>query len=499
MFGEALLSMKGISKGFPGVQALESVNLSIGKGEVIGLLGENGAGKSTLMKILSGEYISDEGDIFLEGAKVSLNNTKDAQNLGISIIHQELNLLPYLTVAENIYIHSLPRKGINLNRKKLLQDTKSLLKELKFDIDPDAQVGSMTVASQQLVEIAKALSFNSKIIVMDEPTSAITEQESKKLFDIIRGLKEKGISIIYISHRMEEIYEICDRVIVLRDGKNAGEGKTIDLTTDEIVKMLVGREMTSIYPSKKSTEKRDEVVLEVKSLSIKDQVQNASFKLYKGEILGFSGLMGAGRTELMEGIFGYRKKDSGDIFINGKNVTIKSTRDAINLKIGFVPEDRRHQGMIAGFTVAENISIVVLKKLLGTFKNIKSSREKEIAEEYISKLRIKTFDSKTKIANLSGGNQQKAIIAKWLETKPDILILDEPTRGIDIRAKQEIYKIMNEIAEQGTSIIMVSSELPEVLGLSDRVVVMAKGRVTGEYKKEDATAEKVMKLATEGV
>ncbi|WP_249316423.1 sugar ABC transporter ATP-binding protein [Bacillus sp. FJAT-50079] len=496
---KTLLSMKNISKGFPGVQALESVNFTINTGEVLGLLGENGAGKSTLMKILSGVYTPDQGEIYLEGNKVLLINTKEAQKFGISIIHQELNLLPFLSVAENIYIHSLPRNGINLNRKKLYRDTKELLDELGFHIDPNAIVGEMTVASQQLVEIAKALSFNSKILVMDEPTSAITEQEAKKLFDIIRALKKKGIAIVYISHRMEEIYEICDRVLVLRDGKNAGEGLTSELTTDEIVKMLVGRAMTSIYPERNYINKQKEVALEVKKLTIKGVIDNASFKLYKGEILGFSGLMGAGRTELMEGLFGFRKKDWGETYINGKKVSIKSTRDSIRLKIGFVPEDRRQQGMIGDFSVAENISIVVLKNILGSFKNIKFVKEKMIADRYISKLEIKTPSSKAKLSNLSGGNQQKAIIAKWLETKPEILILDEPTRGIDIRAKQEIYKIMNEITRMGTSIIMISSELPEVLGISDRVVVMARGKITGEYKKEEVTAEKIMKLATKGV
>ncbi|RBW68199.1 sugar ABC transporter ATP-binding protein [Bacillus taeanensis] len=494
----ALLSMKNISKEFPGVKALDSVNFEIHSGEIIGLLGENGAGKSTLMKVLSGIYTPDQGEIWFEGNKIVLTSTKDSQNVGISIIHQELNLLPYLTVAENIFIHSLPRKGINLDRKKLFHDAEILLQDLGFDINPRAIVEDLSVASQQLVEIAKSLSFNSKILIMDEPTSAITENETEKLFEIIRSLKKKGIAIIYISHRMEEIYEICDRVVVLRDGQNAGQGAADKLTPADIVKMLVGRELTQVYPERIG-ENSEDVILEVKNLTVKDHIENVSFKLHKGEILGFSGLMGAGRTEVMQTIFGYRKKDKGEIFVHGKTVNIQSTRDAIKLKIGFVPEDRRYEGMISGFSVAQNISIVTLKDIVGFLKNIRFKKENEIANNYIRKLEIKAPNSKVDLSNLSGGNQQKAIIGKWLETKPEILILDEPTRGIDIRAKKEIYKIINELATSGTSIIIVSSELPEVLGLSDRVIVMAHGKITGDFKKEEATSEKIMIASTKGV
>lgn len=494
----ALLSMKKISKEFPGVKALDSVNLDIQKGEVIGLLGENGAGKSTLMKIMSGIYTPDQGEIWFENKKIVLNGTRDSQEVGISIIHQELNLLPYLTVAENIFIHSLPRKGINLDRKKLFRDAEELLKELEFEINPRALVKDLSVASQQLVEIAKSLSFNSKVLIMDEPTSAITENETKKLFEIIRSLRKKGISIVYISHRMEEIYEICDRIVVLRDGKNAGEGSAAQLTPDQIVKMLVGREMSQIYPERIEM-KSNEIVLEVKNVSVNEDVKNVSFKLHKGEILGFSGLMGAGRTELMQAVFGFRKIDSGEMLLHGKPVNIQSTRDAIKLGIGFVPEDRRHQGMISGFSVAQNITIVTLKNIAGFFKNIDAKKESKIADKYIAKLEIKTPHSKVNLSNLSGGNQQKAIIAKWLETSPEILILDEPTRGIDIRAKKEIYKIIHELAANGTSIILISSELPEVLGISDRVVVMSQGSITGIFEKEEATPEKVMIAATKGV
>lgn len=493
-----LLSMKNISKRFPGVMALNNVNFEINKGEVIGLLGENGAGKSTLMKILSGIYTPDEGELWFEGKRITLNGIRSSQELGINIIHQELNLLPYLTVAENIFIHSLPKKNMILDRKRLFQDTDTLLKDLGFDIDSRVIVEKLSIASQQLVEIVKSLAFDSKIIIMDEPTSALTEHEKEKLFDIIRTLKAKGISIVYISHRMEEIYEICDRLVILRDGQNAGEGQTKLLSPEEIVKMLVGREMNEIYP-KKTSKREDTVVLEVDNLSITNKISNVSFKLYKGEILGFSGLMGAGRTEVMEAIFGARQRNSGSIKVKGDVRKIDSTRDAIDLNIGFVPEDRRLHGMIGEFSVAKNISIVTLRNFIGMFRNIRSSQEEDTANQYIGKLNIKTPNSKVAVMKLSGGNQQKVIISKWLEKQPSILILDEPTRGIDIKAKKEIYHIINELAASGTSIIVISSELPEVLGISDRILVMSNGKITGEFERNEATPEKIMVAATKGV
>lgn len=494
----SLLEMNGISKSFPGVKALNDVHFKINSGEVIGLLGENGAGKSTLMKILSGIYTPDSGEIWLEGKQIVLRGPKHSQSIGISIIHQELNLLPHLSVAENIFIQSLPKKGAFLDKKKLYGDTEQLLGELGFDLNPKTLVGELTVGSQQMVEIAKALSFQSKVIIMDEPTSAITEQETAKLFEIIRSLKAKGIAIIYISHRMEEVYEICDRVIVLRDGCNAGEGLSKHLEPEQIVKMLVGREMTQIFPKRKEQHTQD-IALEVKNFTRKGVFENISFQLQKGEILGVSGLMGAGRTELMESIFGAEPVESGELWLNGKRIQIKSTKNAIAYGLALVPEDRRQNGMIGSFTVAQNVTLATLKNIAGVFQKINVKREREVTEKYISQLRIKTPNGDAVISNLSGGNQQKAIIAKWLESKPRILILDEPTRGIDIGAKSEIYQIIHELAAQGTSIIMVSSELPEVIGISDRILVMANGRITGEFKRTEATPEKIMLCATKGV
>lgn len=493
-----ILEMKGICKIFPGVKALDQVQFNIHAGEVIGLLGENGAGKSTLMKILSGIYTPDSGEIWFEGKQVTISGPKHSQNMGISIIHQELNLLPHLSVAENIFIQSLPTKGLKLDKKKLFNEAQKLLDDLGFQIDARTAVENLTVGTQQMVEIAKALSFQSKIIIMDEPTSAITEQEAAKLFHIIKTLKQKGIGIVYISHRMEEIYEICDRIIVLRDGCNAGEGDSKDLTPEQIVTMLAGRQMSQIYP--KRTEKpRDNVVLEVKNLTRKDAFYDISFQLYEGEILGISGLMGAGRTEVIECIFGSTISDSGEIWIENQKVKIKSTRDAIRHGLALVPEDRRYQGMIGEFTVTQNITLSTLKKFSGLLQRINVRKERETADRYISQLKIKTPNGDTVISNLSGGNQQKAIIAKWLEAKPKILILDEPTRGIDIGAKSEIYQLMLDLAAGGTSIIMISSELPEVMGISDRILVMANGKITGEFKKEEATPENIMLCATKGV
>lgn len=477
---------------------MDQVDFELNKGEVIGLLGENGAGKSTLMKILSGIYTPDSGEIWLEGQKLSLRGPKHSQSVGISIIHQELNLLPHLTVAENIFIQSLPQKGIALDKKKLFQDAEQLLDELGFHIHPKTLVDELTVGAQQMVEIAKALSFQSKVIIMDEPTSAITEQETAKLFEIIRSLKAKGIAIIYISHRMEEIYEICDRIVVLRDGCNAGDGLSADLKPEQIVRMLVGREMMQIFPQRKG-HPSGEVVMEVKNFTRKGVFEDISFQLHKGEILGFSGLMGSSRTELMESIFGVESVTSGELMVNGSRIKIKSTQDAISKGFALVPEDRRKHGLISNFTVVQNVSLATLKNISGFLQKINFKKEREITDRYIAQLRIKTPSGQTEISNLSGGNQQKAIIAKWLESKPSILILDEPTRGIDIGAKSEIYHIIHELAAQGTSIIIISSELPEVIGLSDRILVMASGRITGEFNREEATPEKIMLCATKGV
>lgn len=498
MVRASLLEMNGICKSFPGVKALINIHFKINAGEIVGLLGENGAGKSTLMKILSGIYTPDEGGIWFEGEKIILRGPKHSQSVGISIIHQELNLLPHLTVAENIFIRHLPKRGLLLDKKKLFRDAQQFLNELGFDLNPNTIVGDLTVGLQQMVEIAKALSFQSKIIIMDEPTSAITEQEKDKLFEIIRSLKAKGIAIIYISHRMEEIYEICERVVVLRDGRNAGEGISQSLKPEQIAKMLVGREMNQIFPERKVKHSGD-ILLTVNNFKRKGVFENISFNLYKGEILGFSGLMGSGRTELMESIFGIESIDSGQLWINGKQIKINSTRDAINHGFALVPEDRSQHGMIGSFTVAQNVTLATLKNIKGFFHKINLKKEKEISDSYISQLKIKTPNGDAIISNLSGGNQQKVIIAKWLESRPSILILDEPTRGIDIGAKFEIYDIIHELAAKGTSIIMVSSELPEVIGISDRILVMSTGKLAGEFTRAEVSPEKIMLCATKGV
>jgi ribose transport system ATP-binding protein len=499
--GNLLLKMEGISKAFPGVQALSSVRLDLYEGEVHALLGENGAGKSTLMKILTGIYQKDAGIIELQGKEIEVHTAKEAQNLGISIIHQELNLAPHLTVAQNIFIGREPRGLLNLflDEKKLNSEAQNLFDRLNINLNPRDLVGNLTVAKQQMVEIAKALSFDSKVLVMDEPTAALTDSEIDALFVMIRKLRADGVGIIYISHRMEELKKITDRVSIMRDGTYVGTINTKDATIDQIISMMVGRKINnSQKPEIK--EKSKETVLEVKNLNQGKVIKDVSFKLHKGEIVGFAGLMGAGRTEVARAIFGADPLDSGEIFVKGQKVNIKSPADAVNQGIGYLSEDRKQFGLMVGMDVKTNIAIASMKDFLKPLGWMNTSKINKKSEEMVNKLRVKTPSIHQTVKNLSGGNQQKVVIGKWLTRDSDILIFDEPTRGIDIGAKDEIYRLLNELAEQGKSIIMISSELPEILRLSHRIVVMCEGRITGELQNnEKTTQESIMTLATKRI
>jgi len=490
-----LLEMKGVSKGFPGVQALSNVQLDLNYGEVLALVGENGAGKSTLMKILTGIYKEDEGEIVYEGKQISPEDTKQAQELGISIIHQELNLMRDLTVAQNIFIGREPRSLFNffLKEKELNEKTSKLFEQLDIELDPETKINNLTVAKQQMVEIAKALSFNAKILVMDEPTAALTETEIQTLFTIINQLKRNGVGIIYISHRMEELKLISDRITILRDGQYIDTLNTKETEISKVISLMVGREL---YMESKEREITNGSVnsLEVRNLT-NNHVKDINFTLKKGEILGFAGLVGAGRTEVARAVFGADPIQHGEILIDGKQVNIKQPSDAVRVGIGYLSEDRKQFGLMVNMNVTDNIMISTLKShIKGLF--VKDSNLRKISKEYKEKLDIRTPSIFQRVNNLSGGNQQKVVIAKWLVKDSDILIFDEPTRGIDVGAKGEIYELLNQLASEGKSIIMISSELPEILRMSHRVIVMCEGRITGELSGEEATQEKIMDYAT---
>ena len=492
---QIILEMKNIDKRFSGVHALKSVNLELKKGEVHALMGENGAGKSTLMKVLCGIHKKDGGEVYLFGEQVNFNTIKESQEAGISIIHQELNMMNHLTVAQNIYIGRDPMNGICINDKKMEKDAQELFDRIGVKIDPSAVLGTLTVGKQQMVEIAKAVSRDSKILILDEPTAALTQVEVEELFKIMNDLKAKGIGMVYISHRMDEINRISDRITVMRDGEYVGTLITKDTTKDEIVKMMVGR---VIYGDKKEMSKVPEdaeTVLEVRNLNKGKEIKDVSFKLRRGEILGFSGLMGAGRKEVARAIYGAAPIDGGEIFINGEKVKIKTPEDAVKRGICYLSEDRKRYGLLLDKSVAENSVLASLENYikLGWINDglIETDAEKEN-----EKLKTKTPSMKQQLKNLSGGNQQKVIIARWLLKNSDIFIFDEPTRGIDIGAKSEMYTLMEELAALGKSVIMISSELAEIQRLSDRVIVMCEGRITGELDIKDATQEKIMEYAT---
>ncbi len=495
--GETIVSMKGIEKSFPGVHALSNCSFELKTGEVHALIGENGAGKSTLMKVLTGVYNKDAGTIEYKGNEVDIHGPRSAQDLGICIIHQELNLMPDLTIAENIFIGREPRLGVKcfLNDAQIYKDSQVLLDSMNLKLDAHKKVESLTVAQQQMVEIAKALSFKSEVLILDEPTAALTESEIDELFRIINELRAKGVGMVYISHRMEELKRICDRVTVMRDGQYIDTKNMKDVTIEEIIKMMVGRE---IYVSgqQDTFDERAEVILKVENLCAGKHVKDVSFHLKKGEILGFAGLMGAGRTEVARAIFGADKKDSGRIFMHGKEVFIKTPKDAVELGIGYLSEDRKRYGLVVGLDCETNMALANFKQFTKKSGVVDTKATNANAKVHIDALKIKTPSEKQLVKNLSGGNQQKVVIGKWLTKDCEILIFDEPTRGIDVGAKGEIYKLLNELAQEGKSIIMISSELPEVLRMSHRVAVMCEGRLTGEITIKEATQERIMHFAT---
>ena len=493
--GEVILTMKGIDKSFPGVHALDHVDLEVCRGEVHALMGENGAGKSTLMKVLTGIYSKDEGSITYEGREVEFTNPREAQDAGIVIVHQELNMLGHLTVAQNIFIGREFMKGALIDDKKMNEEAKKLFDQLGIDIDPRETMSRLTVGRQQMCEIAKAISHDAKVIIFDEPSAALTEAEIEELFKIIRELREKQLGIVYISHRMDEIKVITDRVTVMRDGGYVGTLITKDSTKDDIINMMVGRVIYEDPKSQSNVPADAPVVLKVEHLNAGRMVRDVSFELRKGEILGFSGLMGAGRTETARALFGADPKEGGDIYVNGQKVEIKTPQDAVKCGIGYLSEDRKRYGIVVQKTVAENSTMATLENYMsGLFINKK--QEKETAQQYVDLLKTKTPGVDQLVVNLSGGNQQKVVIAKWLVRNCDILIFDEPTRGIDVGAKSEIYHLMNELVAQRKSIIMISSEMTEILRMSDRIVVMCEGRKTGELDIAEATQERIMHAAT---
>ena len=493
-----LVLMEGIDKSFPGVHALDHCDFELRSGEVHALVGENGAGKSTLMKVLAGIYSKDSGTVYHKGDEVELPNPRSAQDLGISMIHQELNLMGHLTVAQNIYIGREPRMGVRflLDEKGLNEQTEELFAGMHLKLDPRTKVSDLTIAKQQLVEIAKALSFNSEVLIMDEPTAALTEAEIEDLFTIIRGLRDNGVGIVYISHRLEELKQISDRITVMRDGRYVDTVNTEEATIDEIISMMVGRtifEATPEVPDNPSTE----IVLEVKNITRARDLRDVSFNLKRGEILGFAGLMGAGRTEVARVIFGADRMESGEIYIKGKKVAINSPQDAVDNGIAYLSEDRKRYGLALGLDVKTNVALAAFNRFLGLLGWVNNSKITNTPNHYVSELTIKTPSVEQKTKNLSGGNQQKVVIGKWLAADTDILIFDEPTRGIDVGAKSEIYRLLNDLAKQGKSIIMISSELPEILRMSHRVIVMCEGRITGDIPIEEATQEIIMHYATQ--
>lgn len=494
MTDEAILETRNISKSFPGVRALNNVSLSIKKGEVHALVGENGAGKSTLMKILAGAYRKDEGEILLRGQPIEIESPAHAQSLGIAIIYQEFNLAPHLTAEANIFIGREPRsKFFNfVDNRRIRKDAQAIVRDLGVDIDVSRLVRDLNVSQQQSTEIAKALSMNADLIIMDEPTSALAETEVTTLFEVIRRLKAKGITFIYISHNLEEVFEISDRISVLRDGQLIGTNDAANLSPREVIRMMVGRTLDDLYPKQKV--EIGEPLLELKNLSRRDIIRNVSFTLHRGEILGIAGLLGAGRTELMRCIFGADRATSGEVWVEGKRVHIRSPRDAIAAGIGFVPEDRKQQGLFLSLAMRINASSVTLSSM-AKWGIVNRKAEKLLVNSSIAALQIKTASQEQIVRDLSGGNQQKVVLAKWLAIRPKVLILDDPTRGIDVGAKVAIHTLMGEFARQGMGIILISSELPEVLGMSDRVIVMDEGIIQGEFSREEATHEKVMLAA----
>lgn len=494
---DVILKLENVVKVFPGVKALDGVKLEVTKGEIHALCGENGAGKSTLMKIISGAYDISSGEMYLEEKEVKFSSTREAQNAGISMIYQEFNLIPYLSVAENLFLDRQPKNKFGLiDWKTLTKNAEKLLKKVGLKVDPKTIVHDISVAECQMLEIAKSLSLNSKIIIMDEPTATLSDEEIKCLFGIIRNLKEEGISILYISHRMEEIFNLSDRITILRDGKYIKTLSTNETNYDEIVKLMVGKSISTLYPTRNHP--LDEIALEVRDANLKSHFSEVSFKLHKGEILGMTGLMGAGVIHLSKSLFGCYDNFHGEVIMDDKRVNVKTPLQAMHSGISLVPDDRKNEGLVLIRTVRENITACSLGKIM---KNglINYTLERKIVNSKIKQLNIKVSSMEQSVGNLSGGNQQKIVFAKVLETVPKILILDEPTRGVDVGAKAEIYQIMNELTEKGISIILVSTDLPELIGMSDRVMVMREGKIVKELSKEEVDQETILAYAAGGV
>lgn len=497
--GQVVLEMTGIKKSFSGIYALDGVDFSLEQGEVHALLGENGAGKSTLIKVLGGIYQPDEGTIKIRGKEVKINGVPAARENGIGIIHQEIVLVQYLTVAQNLFLGQEIKTPIGtVDFREQNRRAEEMIASLGVGIRADAIVETLTIAQQQMVEIVKAVSFNASIIIMDEPTSSLSNEEVEQLFQIIENLKKKRVSIIYISHRMEELFRISERVTVIRDGKYVGTRKTSQTDPNELVAMMVGRELESFYARDYCDMNKAEVAMSVKGLSSDGIFEDVSFEVHKGEILGFSGLVGAGRSEIMESIFGARSYSKGEVYLNGEKVHFKNPMQAIKAGVALVPEDRKKQGLVLGNSVAFNMTLSSLRFYMNGIA-ISEKKRKTVIDEFSQKLRLKAASTDIEAGSLSGGNQQKVVLGKWLATKPGVLILDEPTRGVDVNAKFEIYTIINELAKQGMAIIMISSELPEIINMCDNVCVVRAGKLVGKLKKDELTQEKIMKYAAGGV
>ena len=492
-----LLELQGISKSFPGVKALDNISLSLDYGEIHALLGENGAGKSTLMKILCGIYSNEEGKILIDGTEVSFDNYKDAIDKGIGIIFQEFSLIPYLNAVENIFLNREIKTKLGLiDFKKMRAETEKILEELDIKIDINVPVEQLSVAEQQFVEIAKALSLHAKILVLDEPTATLTPKEADRLFKIMRDLKKTGVGMFFISHHLEEIYEICENISVLRDGQYIGTRSVSGTNVDELVEMMVGRKVENTYPKKDYTIKRDKPILEVKNLCRHKGDKPNSFKIYKGEILGFSGLVGSGRTELARALIGADSVFSKEIYLDGVKEKLSSPSEALQKGIGLLPEDRKAEGLILPFSVKNNISMNNYSKWMVAGMFISDKKESNTAKDIIKKVHVKTPSANTKVCNLSGGNQQKVVIGRWLNNDCKVLIFDEPTRGIDVGAKAEIYELMRKLTKSGLAVIMISSELPEIIGLCDRVEVFREGSIVAELEGSDIESNKIMLYAT---
>lgn len=495
MGSEYILEMKNISKSFPGVKALDDVSFRVRKGTVHALMGENGAGKSTLMKIVIGIYQADSGKVILDGEEIDNHDIKTSIKKGISMIHQELNPIPQMTVAENIFLGREPVKSSKfLDKKKMVKDTQELFDTLGIaSIDPRSKMIELSIAKKQMVEIAKAISYNSKLIIMDEPTSAITEAEVQQLFKMVNKLKAEGVSFIFITHKMDEVFKITDEITVFRDGKFVGTELASDLNRDKLIEMMVGREITHMFPKEETV--IGDVILSVRNLKKDGLFENISFDLRRGEILGIAGLMGAGRTEVVETLFGYRKLDAGEIFLNGNKIKINSPRDALKYKMALLTEDRKQRGLFLPLSVRDNMVVSSMEKFIqGLLLN--KRKIEQVCNDQKNKLAVKTPSLSQTVNNLSGGNQQKVLVARWLLTEPEIFIVDEPTRGIDVGAKAEIHRLLSLLAKDGKAVIMISSELPEIIGMSDRVLVMHEGKISGEIDRAEATQTRIMEFAT---